>query len=63
VDEPPKSDETVYTSRQRAVYLAPLCTACSTGLIPQWIDAAKAAGPNRMFRLAYTFCGNGCEDR
>ena len=54
--------ESWYTPRQRAAYLPPLCPVCRGTLIPHWLDA-EASGPNRMFRLAYTFCANGCEDR
>ena len=62
MDEPSSIDDATYTPYQRATYLPPLCPVCCTELIPHWL-AAGSAGPNRMFRLAYVFCRNGCEDR
>lgn len=60
--KPQTVDDRVHTSRQRAAYLPPPCSDCGSNLIAHWFDV-QAAGPNRMFRLAYLFCGNSCEDR
>ncbi|WP_139228858.1 hypothetical protein [Blastococcus tunisiensis] len=62
MDETQQIDNRVYTAWQRTTYVPPLCPACGTALIPQWLDV-EAAGPNRMFRLTYAFCCNSCEDR